>query len=195
MKITSDYGNIMKEKFVLRVMSGKYRGRGISSPEGKDKVRPTSGMVKQALFNMLRFSLADKVFLDLFAGTGQMGIEAVSAGAKKCILADIDPSLAKKNAAAILAEKEYEIIPGDCVFVLESMIKKGIKPHIIFADPPYEAGLYEKIISLAGKVLDKDGTLVLEHPAEMILDGNENFTVESVRKYGKKSLTFMKGQE
>lgn len=185
----------MKEKFVLRVMSGKYRGRGISSPEGKDAVRPTSGMVKQALFNMLRFSVADKVFLDLFAGTGQMGIEAVSTGAKKCILADIDPSLAKKNASAILEEREYEIIPGDCSFVLESLIKKGIKPDIIFADPPYKAGMYEKIIDLSKNALNEGGTLILEHPAEMILDGNGNFTVESVRKYGKKSLTFMKGQE
>jgi len=166
-------------------MSGKYRGRGISSPEGKDAVRPTSGMVKQALFNMLRFSVADKVFLDLFAGTG----------AKKCILADIDPSLAKKNASAILEEREYEIIPGDCFFVLESLIKKGIKPDIIFADPPYKAGMYEKIIDLSKNALNEGGTLILEHPAEMILDGNGNFAVESVRKYGKKSLTFMKGQE
>ena len=185
----------MKEKFVLRVICGKYRGRGISSPEGKDKVRPTSGRVKQALFNILRFDIADKVFLDLFAGTGQMGIEAVSAGARKCILADTDTALAKKNASAILAEDEYEVVSGDCFSVLENLARKGITLDIIFADPPYEAGMYERIIILTKNVLNEDGTLVLEHPAEMILDGGENFNVESVRRYGKKSLTLMKGKK
>lgn len=185
----------MKEKFVLRVMSGKYRGRGISSPEGKDRVRPTSGMVKQALFNMLRFDIADKVFLDLFAGTGQMGIEAVSAGAAKCILADIDPTLANKNASAILEEREYETVRGDCFFVLESLIKKDIRPDIIFADPPYSAGMYERIISLSKNALNNGGMLVLEHPAELALRAEDGLFIENVRKYGKKSLTFMKGQK
>lgn len=173
----------MKEKFLLRVMSGKYRGKGISSPKD-DTVRPTAGRIKQSVFNILRFDIADKVFLDMFAGSGQMGIEAVSCGAEKSIFFDKDASLAKRNASNILLASEFEVFKGDSFELLKTL--KNRFPDIVFADPPYASGTYEKIIECVTPLLPENGVLILEHPTELNFCGDR-------RVYGKKTLTFIKG--
>lgn len=174
----------MKEKFLLRVMSGKYRGKGISSPKSEDDVRPTAGRIKQSVFNILRFELADKIFLDMFAGSGQMGIEAVSCGAKKSIFFDRDAILAKQNASRILQESEFEVFRGDSFELLKAL--KGNFPDIVFADPPYSLGMYERIIMEVTALLPENGVLILEHPTEFSFEGDR-------RVYGKKALTFIRG--
>ena len=85
----------MKSRYLLKVVSGKYRGRGIISPKDYS-VRPTSQRVKESLFNIIRTEIYGKTFLDIFSGTGQMGIEAISNGAKS-VFVDADIKLLKEN--------------------------------------------------------------------------------------------------
>ncbi len=184
----------MKNKFLLRVMSGKYRGRGIVSPQNFD-VRPTTGRIKGSLFNIIRNDLQGKTFLDLFGGTGQMGIEAVSNGVKKCYIADKLPALARQNAENILENDEFEIISGDFISVLNSFTNRNIKVDYIFADPPYREGFYDDIISNAEKVLAPDGVLILEHSSDMKIENTGDFEVKDIRAYGSRSLTFLGGKQ
>src|SRR5579885_1525759 len=129
----------------LRVTGGTARGRAIESPPGRD-VRPTSSKIRQALFNILQsrlspgFSEGDYHFLDLFAGTGMMGIEALSRGASELIAVEADRKLAQNIIQSL--EKlglEGEVIAGDVRETLDKL--PAYYFDVIFADPPYKTVL------------------------------------------------------
>ncbi len=179
----------MNNKYLLRVSSGKYRGKGLLSPDGLD-VRPTAGRIKSSLFNIIRNDLYGATFLDLFAGTGQMGIEALSCGAESCVFADKDPSLVKKNIALVGCENEATVIKGDFRSVLQNT--HGVKFDFIFADPPYNNGYYGDIAAFAKQLLAAErGKLILEHATELELDIPDGYTLISSRTYGSRTLTFL----
>lgn len=173
------------KKTVLRVQSGTLRGRGIASPPD-DAVRPTSARVKEALFNILRPRLAGSSFLDLFCGTGQMGLEALSNGAA-VLFADVDVRLAKQNVLPLCPDALF--IQGDFRTVLGTLARRGQTFDILFADPPYRAGLYEEIAALALPLLSPGGLLVLEHATDTPLTGLPAQAL--CRRYGSRSLTFI----
>lgn len=175
----------MKNKFVLRISSGTLRGRGITSPEGMS-VRPTATRIKEALFNRYRSRMNGADFLDLFAGTGQMGLEAVSNGAN-AVLADQDPALARKNCEAVGVS--VRIMQADFRETVRRLKTEGKSFDFIFADPPYRDGLYEEIIALCQPLLKADGVLILEHASDDSLPG-----VEETRAYGSRSLSFIGGE-
>lgn len=181
----------MKNKYLLRVVSGKYRGKGIASP--KDfSVRPTSQRVKESLFNIIRFDLYGKSFLDIFSGTGQIGIEAISNGAKAYFV-DGDTTLLKSNLASVGCEKDAEVIRGDFIGVLKSL--KNIKFDYVFADPPYRDGLYQDIVKYSLPVLNDNGVIILEHSSDIVFDSFDGATIVDERTYGSRVLTFLGGKK
>jgi 16S rRNA (guanine966-N2)-methyltransferase len=158
----------------LRIISGEHKGRLLSSIN-KAKIRPSSDKVKGSIFNVLKDEVIGKKVLDLFAGSGNLGIEALSGGAE--FVTFVDSSLQsikiiKKNLESLNLSKRAEIIGKDCLKVLPKLSAKGGsrlagqgKFGIIFADPPYLCDFAQKVIDSVVKydLLEKDGILVLEH--------------------------------
>lgn len=177
----------------MRVAGGIYRSRRLESPQGL-QVRPTANMVKEALMNILGVRLRGARVLDLFCGSGQMGIECISWGAKSCIFADNSQESCKltgKNLASLGIQAQ--VMRSDWEHTLSALSSREVF-DIIIADPPYKAGLYEAIQQgvLKSGVLDGDGVLVLEHDKALpprVVDG---FEVLRERSYGKRCLLILR---
>ena len=182
----------MKNKYTLRIISGALKGRGLASPPDHS-VRPTSGRVKESLLNRIRTNLPGTVFLDLFAGTGQIGLEAVSLGAR-CVFADVAPRLVQENIRMLHCEERTRVLQGSFLQVLRQLAEEGQRFDFIFADPPYQAGYYEDIIAYSCAVLKKNGFLILEHASDLIIQ-TQLLHLDDQRNYGSRSLTFLKGEK
>ncbi len=174
----------------MRIVAGKYKGRNLLSFEG-EKIRPTSDKARESLFNILQFEIVGKTFLDLFAGTGAVGFEALSRGASKVYLIDY----AKDSIVLINKNKQKLGIGQEAVVefidALEFLKRTKEKFDIIFIDPPYKEGYYEKVIPLLAEVTNEQSLIVLE--SETLLEINsEDFKVVDQRKYGRTKFTFIK---
>jgi 16S rRNA (guanine966-N2)-methyltransferase len=124
----------------VRVIAGKYRSRVLKSP-GKLKMRPTSDRLRETLFNVLGPTVEDSLFIDLFAGTGAVGIEAISRGARLAIFIELQTGavqLIKKNLEALNAQTAAELMESDAVRGLEKLAKRRLMADFIFVDPPYD---------------------------------------------------------
>lgn len=145
----------------MRVISGKYKGRNIYSPHGE--VRPTTDMVKGSLFSILenRGLVNGADFLDVFCGTGSIGIEALSRGANSCVFIDANTDNAKRNLDTIGIEAR--LVRAD--FRRALRLIRDSKFDVIFADPPYAAGYAEEVLRLILKydMLKPDGVIIIEH--------------------------------
>ncbi len=148
----------------MRIISGEHKGRVLSSVK-KAKVRPSSDKVKGSIFNVLKDEVEGKKVLDLFAGSGNLGIEALSRGAESVTF--VDSSLRsiriiKRNLEQLDLEKRSKTVGKDCVRVLPKLQGKF---GVVFADPPYLRNLVQKVIDSVVKfdILESDGILVLEH--------------------------------
>ncbi len=172
----------------MRVISGSLRGLKLKSPEGLD-TRPTLDRVKEALFSMLFDRFSDAFVLDLFAGSGALGIEALSRGAAHCTFVDSGREAVdavKSNIEKARLEDRSKIVFEDSV----SFLKKATAPFdIIFLDPPYKAGLYGEVLKTVreNRLLKDGGALVAECESTMKLD-TEGYTVLKDKKYGKVRL-------
>jgi 16S rRNA (guanine966-N2)-methyltransferase len=155
----------------VRITGGLYRGRILEAPKGRD-IRPTSDKVRLAIFNMLngRGLVRDAVVMDAFCGTGALGIEALSWGAKHCLFIDqarVSLDLCKKNCAAL--DVKY------ASFLLKDSSKLGERPssipaaNLVFLDPPYRKGLVEESI----RALTDGGWLAEE--CYLVIETEENF--------------------
>lgn len=154
----------------MRIVAGDYKGRHLLAPND-NKVRPTTDKVKEAIFSMLSYRTEDAVVIDLFAGTGNLGLEALSRGAARVYFADHARSsltLVKQNVARCGAEDKAVILFGDYADVL-SRIRE--KVDIIFLDPPYGKDLIEDCFSriAAGDLLREDGVIIAEHDRDETL--------------------------
>lgn len=148
----------------MRIITGEYRGRKLETPVGYD-VRPTTDKVKEAIFNLAMQDIWDAVCVDLFAGTGNLGLEALSRGAKRCYFCDNareSINLIKTNIKKCKAEERAVVLAGDYAKTL-SRIKE--KADVFFLDPPYRDGLYEKCLALIDSLdlLTEDGIIIAEH--------------------------------
>jgi 16S rRNA (guanine966-N2)-methyltransferase len=174
----------------VRVIAGSARGRTLFSPAGS-RIRPTADRVKEALFSSLgsRFgSFKGLAVLDLFAGSGALGIEALSRGATSALFVDNHPDslqLVRRNLELTGLAKSAEILRLDilkAVTVLETGSKRF---DIVFADPPYaEKKLAEQLLLAAGSVLTADGIMVLETDSKAELLPPDNLMLLSRRIYG-----------
>ena len=150
----------------MRVVGGIKKGRRLASFTGRS-IRPTSDKVREAVFNILPRDFPFKKVLDLFAGTGAMGIEALSRGAGDAVFVDNDRvsiGVIKKNIEACGLESAARIIKKDALDAIRSLSKRGEKFDLIFIDPPYESALVEKSIRAVDEegILSADGFLVAE---------------------------------
>jgi len=148
----------------LRIIAGRLRGSNLFGPSNA-KIRPTSDKARETLFNIIGPRVYDCRFLDLFAGTGAVGLEAISRGAKSATFIDSkNVEIIRKNAdkLKLVEPADYTIIKSDAVQAMESLITVNKKFDIVFADPPWDAGLEKKIVEMAQTLLNKNGVLILE---------------------------------
>lgn len=170
----------------MRVISGLKRGTNLYSPV-TDKTRPTTDRVRENIFNLIRFDLPDSNVLDLFAGSGAMGIEALSQGAKKCVFVDSDKeafNIIKKNIDKTNFSDKSELLrmPFDAF-----LIRCEEKFDIIFLDPPYHKGLiYEAMNLIVKKNLFMDDCIfVCESDSTEEILVPEGFSVLKEKIYGR----------
>ncbi|MBR2614385.1 MAG: 16S rRNA (guanine(966)-N(2))-methyltransferase RsmD [Clostridia bacterium] len=172
----------------MRVVAGKFKGVRLLEFKGED-IRPTSDFAKESLFNILKDKIYGATFLDLFAGTGNMGIEALSRGASEVIFVDKSKKsveLIKKNLEKV---KENRVVKTmDSIEFLKSTDKKF---DIIFIDPPYKTDLGFMALEVIKKkdLLTKEGLAIFENEDKKEVDG---FIKVDERKYGRAVLTFFK---
>jgi 16S rRNA (guanine966-N2)-methyltransferase len=164
----------------------------------RSKERPTSDFLREALFNLLD-TLQGKTFLDLFAGSGSVGLEAASRGAQDVCFLEKNKNLVeviKKNIQTCALDSNYRIIDKDIEFGLNDLFRKKCGFDIIFADPPYNRDLTGVTLKALSKhnVLNKDGILVIQHSIKEYFSEPGNGTIYQIdqRKYGENALTFLK---
>lgn len=178
----------------MRIISGRARGTKLFTLEGLD-TRPTLDRVKEPLFSIIGLKIQDADVLDLFSGSGALGLEALSRGAKKAILCDNSKKAIQIIENNIKKTKlNAEIINDDFIKCLEKLKEKQF--DLIFLDPPYETNYIERAINkiLECNLLKKDGLIIAETDNQKIVENIEklDITVNSIRKYGRVILIFLK---
>ncbi|MFA7430925.1 MAG: 16S rRNA (guanine(966)-N(2))-methyltransferase RsmD [Rhodospirillaceae bacterium] len=184
----------------MRIVTGRFRGRRLTAPEGKDAVRPTSDRAREAIFNVLMhrfsgrgFTLIGARVVDAFAGTGAMGLEALSRGAAHVtFLENNRDALAalKSNIQGMKVEAETRVEVTDAT--------KPPRPsqpcQLAFLDPPYEGGLLEPAVAalLSGGWLAPGAIVVCEGPITLDITAPEGMEVVDERRYGKAKVTFLR---
>ena len=189
---------IVKKGSNMRIIAGKSRGTKLYTLEGEN-TRPTLDRVKESLFNIIQNEIQDTIFLDLFSGSGAIGLEAVSRGAKKAILCDKSKeacTIIKKNIEKTHSSKNIELYQSDFKEVLINKIQE--KLDIVFLDPPYKTDfVVEAIEIMLQKELLKENTIVIieTDDSKRLLEKlkNINCEVKDIRKYGRAYLIFLKG--
>ena len=169
----------------MRVISGTARGRKLKEPVGFD-IRPTSDMVKESVFNIIQFDIEGRQVFDLFAGTGQIGIEALSRGARSCVFVDSSPTAArliKENLKLCGLSGMASVYTRDVMKFLES----GGKADLIFIDPPYDTPLAGRTVA---KIIEFDklninGIIVCEMRADAVSPcAAPPYIIQKEYKYG-----------
>ncbi len=176
----------------MRVISGSARGRKLSSLEGQD-TRPTTDRVKESVFNIIMPYTRDARVLDLFAGSGAMGIEALSRGAESAVFVENNRAageIVEKNLKDTRLFEKAKLCMGDALAFLENTREKFT---LIFLDPPYDGGFYAPVLSKISErdILDAEGVLVLERRADAQIEVPENFEIVKDRKYGKTAISVL----
>lgn len=180
----------------VRIISGEKRGRRIVVPAGRG-IRPTSDMVREAVFDVLG-SVRGLDVLDLFAGTGALGIEALSRGAKSCVFVDADPEVAKvvgENLTSLEYERVGRVINKDYQKATEAMCAAGERADLLFVDPPYKM-LAEVETALAprlGALLSPRGLVVVEGPSTANVTFGQGPIFE--RQYGDTRIIMVRVKE
>lgn len=172
----------------MRVITGSARGRRLFTLEGND-VRPTTDRVKEALFSIVQFEIEGRRVLDLFAGSGQLGIEALSRGAAEAVFVDASKrsvEVVKKNLEVTSLSKSAVVLCTDSLAFLKTRREKF---DIAFLDPPYSIGLLQKALELVPAVMNEGGVIVCEAPPdEPMPEEVGRFRLVKKYKYGKVSL-------
>ena len=181
----------------MRVIGGNARGRRLKVPKGP-AVRPTAARVKEALFDILPHDLSGKRVLDLFAGTGNLTIEALSRGAAEAVLVDSSAKSAKlirENLRTLNLTRETKVLPMPVARALRLLARQGETFDLIFIDPPYEQGLIDTSLKLIGEraLLRPWGILVVEHSSrETVASRYQSLLMNDQRRYGSTLLSFFK---
>ncbi len=173
----------------MRVITGIARGRKLVSPEGYD-VRPTAEITKESVFSILNFELEDKVFLDLFSGSGQMGIEALSRGAKKAVFVDNSRMSQKVITENLNITK---LMPKAKVVFMDYKAFLSVNKEIFdiaFLDPPYGQNMPDEALPLLTKQMSQNGIIVCEtDKREDLPQSVGEFSIHRIYKYGRAKIT------
>lgn len=174
----------------MRVITGTARGRRLKELQGME-TRPTTDKVKESLFSIIQFDIEGRRVLDLFAGTGQLGIEALSRGAAECVFVDRRADavkLIRENVALCKLEDRAKIRQGEALPYLRS----GEKFDIVFLDPPYASGLLAQALTdiAAFDICRAHGIIIVESAADTVLPAMPSpYALYREYRYGKIKLT------
>lgn len=173
----------------MRVITGSAKGRKLITLEGED-IRPTSAKVKGAIFNSIQFDIEGRNVLDLFAGAGQLGIEALSRGARKAVFVDLSREsirVVNDNLEHCRLKDNATVFNGDGLSYLKTTREKF---DIVFIDPPYKKQLALKALSLVLNVLNDGGIIVCETDIkEELPEAVGEYTIAKQDNYSKTKLT------
>lgn len=178
----------------MRIIAGKFRSRRLAAP-GSLKLRPTSDQLRETLFNIIGPAIEDSLFIDVFAGTGAVGIEALSRGAREVIFIEKHrptAALIRKNLASLGAEAE--ILEGEALRELKLLAARGVRAGFLFADPPYadfDALRAMLEFASASDLLSPSGVAIAEHSSRATLPASIG-ELRRLRelKQGDSALTF-----
>ena len=173
----------------MRVITGTARGMSLRTLEG-DNVRPTTDKVKEAVFSIIQFEIEGRRILDLFAGSGQLGIEALSRGADSAVFVDADKNavrIVKENLAKTKLDCKATVAQTDSLAFL-SMTDRIF--DIAFLDPPFSTGLLERALAKVEPHIAEGGLVVCEHPfADELPDVQGGLEKQKTYKYSKTAVT------
>jgi len=181
----------------MRVIAGEFKGRKLTCLAGK-KIRPTSDRIREALFSILLQKIDNALVLDLFAGTGALGIEALSRGAAKSIFVDISKQaiqIINKNIELLKLEKRTKVIECDASTVFSSNILEDFKFDLIFVDPPYNKGFLQSTLMNIDllKIMGDDSIIIVEHSKHANnLQKMPELDFFDKKTYGNTSISFFK---
>jgi 16S rRNA (guanine966-N2)-methyltransferase len=179
----------------MRVISGKYRGRRLKGPKGLE-LRPTGDRLKESLFDILKPRIGGATIMDVFSGTGSIGIEAISRGAGMVVFIEGDPSavaLIRHNLELCGIREGYTIIQEDAFKALRSLARREFRTDIIFLDPPYAWEPYEDLLKLALKpgIASGGTSVIVEHTRRVALpDSGDGYERYRVVRQGDSCLSF-----
>ena len=173
----------------MRVITGTARGKRLTAPEGTD-TRPTPDRVKESIFSAIQFDIEGRRVLDLFAGSGQLGIEALSRGAQSAVFIDASKAAAeliRKNLASCGLSDKARVLCTDYAAFAASCRERF---DIIFLDPPYKSGHLVPAVNAVIPLASDYGSIICEHPPEIELpESTGAFSVSRRYRYGKVLIT------
>lgn len=177
----------------MRVVAGRYKGKNLLSPKD-DRVRPTTTRIKETLFNVIQGYTRDAVVLDLFAGSGSLGIECISRDAREVTFVDNNKDsllLIKSNLEGI--KGNFKVVGADYMSALRSASAYGKKYDVIFLDPPYATEYGEIAIStiIALNLLSNDGIIIFEHGSDKVYTLDDNRYKQRTKNMGTISAEFI----
>ena len=176
----------------MRVITGTARGRRLRTLEGND-VRPTTDRVKEAVFSVIQFDIEGRRILDLFAGSGQMGIEALSRGAVEAVFVDSSPdsiAVVRENLKTCGLNRAAVVIQGDASAYLAPRTGRREFDYA-FLDPPYGRGILQSLLPAVASVIKPGGAIICESPCEEELPETVGeFAIDREYRYGRIKVTF-----
>ncbi len=181
----------------MRVIAGKYRGRRLRAPRGR-RIRPTADRLRESIFNIIGADITGHNIIDVFAGTGAMGIEALSRGATQAVFIDKHPralECVRTNLRPLEAAGRWHIIRWDAGANLRCLSALDLRFGYAFIDPPYRSGLADRALKnlVDADVMRPGGLIVLEHHhLEGITPRDESVSIWDQRRYGKTLVTFLR---
>jgi 16S rRNA (guanine966-N2)-methyltransferase len=170
----------------VRILAGRWKGRALEVP---DCARPTSSRAREALFDILQDAVSGARVLDLFAGSGAVGIEALSRGAREAVFVESDADALEKNLARLGAlRSEFRILRGKARIVMEALARDGERFDLVFADPPYamKAALARPVVEL----LAPGGTIVIQTDGDAEAPRLAGISPAGRRAYGRNVFWF-----
>jgi 16S rRNA (guanine966-N2)-methyltransferase len=184
----------------MRIIGGEARGRRLYLP-GTVAVRPTADRMKEAFFSIIG-PVEGKTFLDLFAGSGNMGLEALSRGALKAVFVENNRALVDaigKNIEACGFAGKSEILTSDFIRAIQKLVKRSEPFDVLFADPPYERGIVSLTLEhlQSGSLMEKNGLLAVQHSVREAAAVGESgqLVLTDRRQYGDTILSFFNNKD
>ena len=178
----------------MRIIAGKFKNHNIAMVPS-DTTRETSDKVRGAVFNSLASKVIDAVVLDLFAGSGSYGLEAISRGAKEITFVDSHPLAIKtlgQNIAKLKVNEQCNVIPNDYKKALETIVFNQLTYDLIFIDPPYNFSKHNELLEKLELISNQDSTLIIEVQKNTVIDFDQtNYTCYKETVYGIKKILYV----
>lgn len=181
---------------MMRVITGSARGRRLETLPGEDVTRPTTESVKEALFSMIQFDIEGRRVLDLFAGSGQLGIEALSRGARSCTFVENNRAakqVVERNLAHCRLEEQANVVFSDAL----SFLNRSGTYDLVLLDPPYGKGILQRVLPALVPRLSDDAMVVCESGRDEELPAQVgSFVLDRERRHGKTMIAlYLRGKD